>query len=171
MTDDAVKIENLVKYYDGRCILDGIDLKVPQGCIYGLLGRNGIGKTTLIRILLGQEMPTRGSTHILGVESGRLTAKQRGRIGYVAEGHHLIQNYKVSRVVELCRSLSLRWNKEFFEHLIETFRLPMDRKVSELSAGMRAELNLAMAMAIDPEVLILDDPTLGLDTVARTLMK
>ena len=57
MTDDAVKIENLVKYYDGRCILDGIDLKVPQGCIYGLLGRNGIGKTTLIRILLGQEMP------------------------------------------------------------------------------------------------------------------
>jgi len=167
MSDEAIKIEGLVKYYDGRCILDGIDLEVPAGCIYGLLGRNGIGKTTLIRILLGQEQATRGATHILGVESHQLSAKQRGRIGYVAEGHQLIQNYRVGRVAELCRSLSLRWNKEFFDQLIETFRLPMDRKVSEFSTGMRAELNLALAMAIDPEVLILDDPTLGLDTVAR----
>jgi ABC-2 type transport system ATP-binding protein len=157
MTDDAIKIKGLVKYYDGRCILDGIDLAVPPGCIYGLLGRNGIGKTTLIRILLGLENPTRGSTHIQGIESHQLTAQQKGKIGCVAEGHHLIQNYKVSRLVELCQSLALRWNREFFDHIIETFRLPMDRRVSQLSTGMRAQLNLALAMAIDPEVLILDD--------------
>ncbi len=167
MGDSPIVMENLVKYYDGRCVLDGIDLKVPRGCIYGLLGRNGGGKTTIIRILLGLEPATRGRTTLLGQDSAQLTAQTRSRIGYVAEGHHLIQNYKVRRLVGLCKGLAAHWNEAFFGHLIETFRLPMDRKVKELSAGMRAELNLALAMATDPELLILDDPTLGLDTVAR----
>jgi ABC-2 type transport system ATP-binding protein len=167
MNDSPIVIENLVKYYDGRCVLDGISLEVPRGCIYGLLGRNGCGKTTIIRILLGLEPPTRGRTELLGQDSTKLSAQIHGRIGYVAEGHNLIQNYKVRRLVGLCKGLSLHWNDQFFGRLIETFRLPMDRKVKELSAGMRAELNLALAMAIDPELLILDDPTLGLDTVAR----
>jgi ABC-2 type transport system ATP-binding protein len=167
MNDNPIVMENLVKYYDSRCILDGIDLKVPRGCIYGLLGRNGSGKTTMIRILLGLEPATRGRTLVLGEDSPRLSADAHGRIGYVAEGHHLIQSYKVRRLIGLCQGLSRRWNEELFGHLLEVFRLPLDRRVKELSAGMRAQLNLALAMAIDPELLILDDPTLGLDTVAR----
>jgi len=167
MNDSVIKVENLVKYFDGRCVLDGINLNVPRGCIYGLLGRNGSGKTTTVRILLGLESPTRGQTFLLDTKSTSLSAKVHGRIGYAAEGHNLIQNYKVSRLVKLCKDLSLQWNDEFFNHLIETFRLPTDRKVRELSIGMRAQLNLSLAMAIDPELLILDDPTLGLDTVAR----
>jgi ABC-2 type transport system ATP-binding protein len=167
MTDAAIRVENLVKYFDGRCVLDGIDLKIPQGCIYGLLGRNGVGKTTLIRILLGLDFPTRGQTYVFDVESDRLSARQRGRIGYVAEGHHLIQNYRVSKLAQITRKLSLTWNQEFFDHLMNQFRLPRDRKVKELSGGMRAQLNLALALAHDPEVLVLDDPTLGLDTVVR----
>ncbi len=167
MLDNVIEVEGLVKYFEGRCILDGIDFKVPRGCIYGLLGRNGSGKTTIIRILLGLEPPTRGRTFVLGQDSMTLSARTHGHIGYVAEGHHLIQSYKVRRLVNLCKGLSLHWNDEFFGHLMETFRLPMNRKVKELSAGMRAQLNLALAMAIDPDLLILDDPTLGLDTVAR----
>ncbi|MCX5643371.1 MAG: ABC transporter ATP-binding protein [Phycisphaerae bacterium] len=167
MNDSPIVVENLVKYYEGRCVLDGVSFTVPRGCIYGLLGRNGCGKTTMIRILLGLEPPTRGRTVVLGQDSTQLSANTHGRIGYVAEGHNLIQSYKVRRLVGLCKGLSLQWNEEFFGHLLETFRLPMDRKVKDLSAGMRAELNLALAMAIDPELLILDDPTLGLDTVAR----
>jgi len=167
MNDNPIVIEDLVKYYEGRCVLDGISLKVPRGCIYGLLGRNGSGKTTLIRILLGLEPPTRGRTLVLGEDSAKLSASTHGRVGYVAEGHHLIQSYKVRRLIDLCKGLSLHWNDEFFGQLMETFRLPMDRKVKELSTGMRAQLNLALAMAIDPELVILDDPTLGLDTVAR----
>jgi len=167
MSENVITIKNLVKFFDGRCVLDGINLNVPCGCIYGLLGRNGAGKTTIIRILLGLEPPTRGQTFMLDAESTELSAKIRGRIGCVSEGHNLIQNYKVGRLIQLCKDLSLQWNDEFFEHLIETFRLPMDRRVKELSMGMRAQLNLALAMAIDPELLILDDPTLGLDTVAR----
>jgi len=167
MPDNVIEVEHLVKYFGGRCVLDGIDLTVPRGCIYGLLGRNGSGKTTMIRILLGLEPPTRGRTALLGQDSTRLSAQTHGRIGYVAEGHNLIQNYRVRRLIDLCKGLSLQWDDEFFGRLIETFRLPMDRKVKELSAGMRAELNLALALAIEPELLILDDPTLGLDTVAR----
>ncbi len=167
MNDNPIVVEDLVKYYDGRCVLDGVSLQVPRGCIYGLLGRNGSGKTTMIRILLGLEPPTRGRTFVLGEESMRLSANAHGRVGYVAEGHNLIQSYRVLRLIGLCKGLSLQWNGEFFGRLVETFRLPMDRKVRELSAGMRAQLNLALAMAIDPELLILDDPTLGLDTVAR----
>jgi len=167
MSDNVIEVENLVKYFDGRCVLDGIDFSVPRGCIYGLLGRNGAGKTTIIRILLGLEPVTRGSTSILDTDSTSLTANIRGRIGCVAEGHNLIQHYKVGRLIQLCKDLSLKWNDEAFNHLIETFRLPTDRKIKDLSMGMRAQLNLSLAMAIDPELLILDDPTLGLDTVAR----
>lgn len=167
MDESVINIENLVKYFDGRCVLDGINLKVPQGCVYGLLGRNGAGKTTIIRILLGLDFPSRGQTFLLGKKSSKLSAKIRGRIGCVAEGHNLIQNYKVDRLIKLCKGLSLRWNNEFFNRIIETFHLPLDRKVKELSMGMRAQLNLALALATEPELLILDDPTLGLDTVAR----
>ncbi|MHC4110343.1 MAG: ATP-binding cassette domain-containing protein, partial [Planctomycetota bacterium] len=117
--------------------------------------------------LLGLEPPTRGQTFLLGAESTNLSAKVHGQIGYVAEGHNLIQHYKVGRLVKLCKNLSPQWNNEFFHHLTETFRLPIDQKVRELSIGMRAKLNLSLAMAIEPELLILDDPTLGLDTVAR----
>jgi len=167
MNDNVIVVENLVKYFDGRCVLDGIDFSVPRGCIYGLLGRNGAGKTTIIRILLGLEPATRGRTWLLDTDSTSLTANIRGRIGCVAEGHNLIQHYKVGRLIQLCKDLSLKWNDEAFNHLIETFRLPTDRRVKDLSMGMRAQLNLSLAMAIDPELLILDDPTLGLDTVAR----
>ena len=167
MSESIIHIENLVKYYSGRCVLNGIDLEVPRGCIYGLLGRNGVGKTTLIRILLGLEPPTRGRTLLLGEDSRQLSSAVKGRLGYVAEGHPLIQHYRVDRLIKLCRSLAQQWNGGFFDHLIKTFNLPKDRKVKELSTGMRAQLNLALAMATNPELLILDDPTLGLDTVTR----
>jgi ABC-2 type transport system ATP-binding protein len=167
MSENVVEVQNLVKYFDGRCVLDGINLKVPQGCIYGLLGRNASGKTTIIRILLGLEPPTRGKTFLLDTDSTKLSAKIHGKIGYVAEGHNLIQNYKVGRLIKLCKNLAIRWNNAVFNNLIETFRLPLDRRVKDLSMGMRAQLNLSLAMAIDPELLILDDPTLGMDTVVR----
>jgi len=167
MAKIVVEAQGLVKFYEGRCVLDGIDLKVPQGCIYGLLGRNGAGKTTLIRILMGQETPTRGQALVLGANSQRLSAAQRGRVGYVAEGHQLVPSWRVGWLGSLCRGLAPRWDERFFGHLVSTFKLPMDRKVKQLSTGMRAQLNLALAMAVEPELLVLDDPTLGLDTAAR----
>jgi len=168
MNDEAaIRVEGLVKYFDGRCVLDGVSFEVERGCIYGLLGRNGSGKTTIIRTLLGLERPTRGGSGLLGVDSQRLGAGDRGRIGYVAEGHELIGRLKVGQLIGLCKGVARRWNGELFGRLMEVFRLPRERKVKQLSQGMRAQLNLALALAVDPEVLVLDDPTLGLDTVVR----
>jgi len=167
MNETAIDVKSLVKYFGGRCVLKGIDLRIPAGCIYGLLGRNGVGKTTLIRILLGMEHPTRGSTALLGQDSLALTSAVKGRIAYVAEGHNLIQGYRVKRLIQICRSLARQWNEALCKRLVAQFRLPLDQKVKALSSGMRAQLNLALALATDPELLILDDPTLGLDTVVR----
>src|SRR4030042_4662128 len=119
MSENVIATENLVKYFDGRRVLDGIDLKVPEGCIYGLLGRNGAGKTTIIRILLGLEPATRGKTTVLGASSWQLPVSVLGQIGYVAEGHNLIPNYSVHRIVELYRNLSAKWNEQFFRRRIE----------------------------------------------------
>jgi len=140
MNDAMVQINNLTKYYDGRCILDEINLNIPQGCIYGLLGRNGIGKTTIIRILLGLEPPTRGATTLLGTDSFHLTARQRGRIGYVAEGHHLIQKYSVGKLTNLCRSLAIDWDQTLYDHLLQTFNLPKEQKIKKLSSGGPVDL-------------------------------
>ena len=115
MSEAVIQINGLVKYYSGRCVLDGVDLRIPKGCIYGLLGRNGAGKTTLIRILTGLDWPTRGETFVFGSSPKNLSAQQRGRIGYVAEGHNLIQNYTVGRLAGLCRGLSTKWNRQLFE--------------------------------------------------------
>jgi len=167
MSEYVIQTENLVKYFDGRCVLNGIDLKVPRGCIYGLLGRNGAGKTTIIRILLGLEPATRGKTMVLGASSWQLPVSVLGQIGYVAEGHNLIPNYTVQRIVQLYKELSAKWNEQFFSRLMDTFHLPVERKISQLSRGMKAQLNLSLAMATEPTLLILDDPTLGLDTVSR----
>ena len=167
MNNSVIKIDGLVKYFDARRVLNDVSLNIETGCIYGLLGRNGVGKTTLIRILMGLDNATRGSTAIFGVDSTALSPTDRGRVGYVAEGHHLIANYKVSHLVSLCKNLSLKWDEQLFNKIVGMFDLPLNRKVKQLSTGMRAQLNLALAMAVDPELLILDDPTLGLDTIAR----
>ena len=88
----------------------------------------------------------------MGEDSQDLSSQTKARVGYVAEGHHLIQAYRVKRLIQLCRALSPTWNEPFFNHLLKTFQLPLDRRVKALSAGMRAQLNLALAMAADPEV-------------------
>ena len=167
MENDVIRIERLVKYFDGRCVLDGIDLKIPRGCIYGLLGRNGAGKTTLIRILMGLEESTRGQALVFGAPGRQLTAGQKHNIGYVAEGHHLIGYYTPYKLMATCRDMCGKWDAATFDKLQDLFNIPMDRKIKQLSAGMRAQLNLAVALAMEPELLILDDPTQGLDTIVR----
>ncbi len=167
MSERVIEIEHLTKYYDGRCVLDDLCLSIPRGSVYGLLGRNGVGKTTLIRILLGLEPPTRGRVKINQIEPQDLTALDRSKIGYVAEGHNLIQRYKVEKLINLCKDIAINWDNDIFKKLTDLFNIPMQRRVKELSTGMRAQLNLALSLSIDPEILILDDPSLGLDTVVR----
>ena len=163
----VIEIDHLTKYYGTREIVRDLSLGVPGGSIYGFLGRNGTGKTTTIRVLLGLEDPTRGRTRVFGQDSRQLSPETRARIGYLPEGHHVYGWMTVKQCGQFQASYFPRWNQDIFEAVITHFRLTAKMKSGHLSRGQRAGLCLAMTLAPEPELLILDDPALGLDPVAR----
>jgi ABC-2 type transport system ATP-binding protein len=163
----VIEIDHLTKYYGPREIVRDLSLTVPAGATYGFLGRNGMGKTTTIRILLGLEDPTRGRTAIFGEDSRRLRPETRARIGYLPEGHHVYGWMTVRECGRFQASYFPNWNQDIFETVITHFRLTPKMKAAHLSRGQRAGLCLALTLAPEPELLVLDDPALGLDPVAR----
>jgi ABC-2 type transport system ATP-binding protein len=168
MTDTPViEIDHLTKYYGKREIVRDLSLTVPRGSIYGFLGRNGMGKTTTIRVFLGLEDPTRGGTRVLGEDSRHLRPETRARIGYLPEGHHVYGWMTVKECGQFQASYYPRWNQDIFEAVLTHFRLTPKMKAGHLSRGQRAGLCLAVTLAPEPELLVLDDPALGLDPVAR----
>jgi len=164
---NPIEIEHLTKYYGKHEVVRDLSLSIRKGQIYGFLGRNGAGKTTSIRILLGFEQPTRGSARILGEDSQEIRPETRGRIGYLPEGHHVYGWMTVRECGQFQGSFFPSWNQEIFEAVISHFRLTPKMKAGHLSRGQRAGLCLAMTLAPEPELLVLDDPALGLDPVAR----
>ena len=167
MTDYAIETGALSKRFKGKDALVGLTLRVPRGGVHALVGRNGAGKTTLLRTLLGFVRPSAGWSRVLGVDSGALTPDARGRIAYVNAEHALPGWMTVSRLREVHRPLYPRWNDETYRGVASHFRLSPRQEVSQLSRGERAGLALALALAQSPELLLLDEPTLGLDTVAK----
>lgn len=163
----VIEIDHLTKYFGTREIVRDLSLAVPAGSIYGFLGRNGTGKTTTIRVLLGLEDPTRGATRVFGEDSRHLSPETRARIGYLPEGHHVYGWMTVRECGRFQASFFPNWNQEIFEAVITHFRLTPKMKAGHLSRGERAGLCLAMTLAPEPELLVLDDPALGLDPVAR----
>ncbi|HLA83426.1 MAG TPA: ABC transporter ATP-binding protein [Thermoguttaceae bacterium] len=164
---DVIETRNLTKYYGPRCVVNAVDLHVPQGCVYGLLGRNGAGKSTLIKMLLGLVRPNYGETRLFGEDTDRLRPEDRARIAYLAEGHPLYRWMKIRDVVRLTQSFYADFNKELLARILDHFELSPNARIRRLSNGQRAQVSLALAVAQEPELLILDDPTLGLDTVVR----
>jgi ABC-2 type transport system ATP-binding protein len=166
-TAPVIEIDHLTKFYGSREIVRDLCLKVPPGSIYGFLGRNGMGKTTTIRILLGIEEPTRGRTRVFGEDSARLSPATRARIGYLPEGHHVYGWMTVRECGRFQASFFPNWNQDVFDAVITHFRLEPKMKAGHLSRGQRAGVCLALTLAPEPELLVLDDPALGLDPVAR----
>ncbi len=164
---DVIVTQNLTKYYDDHCAVNGLNLRVAQGTVYGLLGRNGAGKTTAIRMLLGMAHPSYGRSELLGEDSLELRPETRARIAYLAEGHPLYRWMTVGQAVDFTRGFYERWNQPLLEQILDHFELSPKRRIRRLSRGQQAQVALALAVATDPELLILDDPTLGLDTVVR----
>jgi ABC-2 type transport system ATP-binding protein len=164
---DAISTHGLTKYYAGRCVVNSLDLHVPTGSVYGLLGRNGSGKSTALKMLLGFVRPDRGTATLLGDDVAALPAATKARVAFIAEGHPFMQWMTVDEAVRFTRSFYARWNGELLDQILDHFALPRRAKIRRLSNGQRAQVSLALAIAPDPELLILDDPTLGLDTVVR----
>lgn len=167
MPDFVVETHGLTHYYGARKSVDSLDLAIPRGSIFALLGRNGSGKTTTIRLLLGLLEPARGRSSVLGHDSAALPPAVLGRIGYMNEEHRVYGWMRVEELERFQASFYPQWNREVYAAVIEHFHLDRRRKVRHLSRGARAGLCLALTLAPEPEFLILDDPGLGLDTVVR----
>jgi ABC-2 type transport system ATP-binding protein len=164
---DVITTHRLTKYYGRRPVVNNLELCIPQGTVYGLLGRNGAGKSTAIKMLLGMVHPDLGQSELLGENSAELRPETRARIAYLAEGHPLYRWMSVGQAVRFARAFYPRWNDSLLEQILDHFELSPKQKIRRLSNGQRAQVSLALAVASDPELLILDDPTLGLDTVVR----
>lgn len=165
--DYAIQTEGLSLQYKNKLALDHLSLAVPRGGIHAVVGANGAGKSSLFRVLLGFQSPTGGSACILGCDSGRLTQEMRGRIGFVNEEHTLPAWLTVDEVMRMQRRQYARWNQNRYDDVVGNFNVLPDQHIAQLSRGERAGVNLALALAQGPELLILDEPTLGLDVVAK----
>ncbi len=167
MSDHVIETRDLSKRYGDKFALRHLDLSVPRGRIHAIVGANGAGKSTLFRILLGFLPPSAGQARILGRDSQHLTPEDRGRIGFVNEEHTLPGWMAVQDITAAHRRLYPRWNQARFDDVLGHYHVLPTQKVSQLSRGERAGFNLALALAQGPELLVLDEPTLGLDVVAK----
>jgi len=165
--EDAIRTYRLTKYYGRRKVVDNLDLRVAPGTVYGLLGRNGAGKSTTLKMLTGMVRPDRGRIELLGEDVTTLSPQTRARIAYLAEGHPLYTWMTVGQAVAFTTSFYPNANRELAYQILDHFALSPRAKIGQLSKGQRAQVSLTLAIAPDPELLILDDPTLGLDTNTR----
>jgi ABC-2 type transport system ATP-binding protein len=159
--------QGLTRYFGSRKVVDQLTMDVPRGSVFAFLGRNGSGKTTTIRMMLGLSEPTRGSSMVLGHDSRHLPPEVIARIGYMSESHAMYEWMTVRQCGAYQARFYPRWNAKVFDSIVGHFHLDLRAKAGDLSRGERAGLSLAMTLAPEPELLILDDLAIGLDPVAR----
>jgi ABC-2 type transport system ATP-binding protein len=163
----VIRLQNVTKRYGSQTALDNVSLDVTPGTVCALLGENGAGKTTAIRILLGLTQPDEGHAAVLGLDSATQGQAVRSRVGYVPERPTLYEWMKVSEIGWFTAGFYPSGFYERYLKLAGGYQLPLARKIKSLSKGMRAKVSLSLALAHEPEVLILDEPTSGLDTLVR----
>ncbi len=163
---NVLVISDLTKGYTFRKkILNGVNLTIPTGSIYGLLGRNGSGKTTLIHTFMGLYRKDSGSVSVFGRDPYRNGPAILGRIGYVPETISVFDWINVGELIQFLRGIYQNWDNSYCYELLSRFELPLDVKIRDLSKGMKTKVSVVSALAHRPEFLVLDDPTLGLDQV------
>jgi ABC-type multidrug transport system ATPase subunit len=164
----AVETTMLSKFYDDHLALDRVDLRVPDGSVYVLVGANGAGKSTTFKILMNLERPDLGNVAVFGLDTGLDGPRVRARIGYVPEQHDPPYKWMTcARLLQHAAAYYPSWDIKYADHLVRSFQIHMDRKTGSLSKGEARRLQLVMAMAPRPPLLLLDEPTEGLDPVAR----
>jgi ABC-2 type transport system ATP-binding protein len=166
----AISIEGLTVCYGRTVACDAIDLAVGATEIVALLGRNGAGKSSLVRCIVGLRRPDAGSAFVLGGEAWTREAVLAGRVGVVPEEPDAPSNLDATQLGAASSWLVPRWDRAAFAERLDRFRVPARRAFGRLSKGQKSLLQLALALGHSPDLLILDDPTLGLDLVARDLV-
>ena len=164
----AITTSGLQKRYGSQEALGGVDLQVPEGSVYLLVGLNGAGKTTLIRTLLDLVRASQGEARVLGLRPDTDGPTVRAQIGYVPERHDWGYGWmRVGRLLRYHSTFFPAWDQAYAERLARLFELPLDRRYGRLSKGQARRVQLLTALAHRPAVLLLDEPTDGLDPVMR----
>lgn len=163
----VIRTQSLCKNYGPAEALRGLDLTVPRGSICGFLGRNGAGKTTTLKILMGLARPTSGGAEVFGLpcDSTFASLEIRTRAAFITEAKLLFPYMTVDQVIAFTRGFFPHWRADLEQHYRRLFELPADRNVRGLSKGMLSKLHLLLALCRNAELLILDEPTEGLDPV------
>ena len=164
----VIDTKELTKRYGAFEVVQSLNLAVEKGRITGFLGRNGAGKSTTIRMLLGITHPSSGAGTVLGraIDDPKQSVEMRRHVAYVAEDKQLYSWATVSEMIAFTRSFYADWQTDTERALLRRYALPPDRKVNALSKGMRTKLALLLALSRRPELLILDEPSEGLDPVS-----
>ncbi|MFO0905164.1 MAG: ABC transporter ATP-binding protein [Pirellulales bacterium] len=163
----ALRLHAVSKRFGQELALDDVSFEAPRGSVFALLGANGAGKTTAIRILLGLAAPDAGRAEVLGLDSATQSLEIRRRVGCVAERPTLYEWMSVDEIGWFAAGFHDPQFLPRYRELAAQYGLPANRKIKELSKGMRAKAALALALGNDPELLILDEPTSGLDPLVR----
>jgi ABC-2 type transport system ATP-binding protein len=163
----AVELRSLKKSFGDKVVLNDVSLEVPRGKTFAFLGRNGAGKTTTIRILLGLLRADGGEARVLGLDPTRRAMEIRRRVGYLAEDQQMFGWMRVEQLMKFIGAFYPTSNDSLRKRLAKKFDIPLKAKVKTLSKGQNVRLGLLLAMVHQPEVVILDDPTLGLDPIMR----
>lgn len=160
---NAIEINNLTKNYKGFT-LGPLSLELPQGCILGLIGENGAGKTTTIKAMLEMNRPDSGTIRLLGQE---ISAEQRNEIGVVLDEVGLPEGLNTRQIGKIMQNSFRSWQSDVYADYLKKFNLPENKKFKTFSKGMKMKLGLAIALSHQAKLLILDEPTAGLDPLVR----
>ena len=166
-TDPVIAVTNLSRSFGPKKALDDVTLSVSRGCVFGLVGENGAGKSTLIKHLLGLWRAETGSVRVFGMDPVSEPTGVLSRIGYLSEEPDLPGWMRVDELLRYTQAFYPRWDTTYPEHLRDEFGLNSDARIKTLSKGQRARLGLIAAEAHRPDLLILDEPSSGLDPIVR----
>ena len=167
MSVSVIETSGLSRRFGNTQALDDVTLQVQPGYVYGLVGTNGAGKTTLIKHILGLLKAKHGSIRVFGLDPVKDCVEVLRRIGYLSEERDLPEWMRIDELLRYTRAFHPSWDDSYAQELLQTFRLDPAKKVKNLSKGMRAQTALIAAAAHRPELLLLDEPSTGLDAVVR----
>ena len=163
----AVRTRELSRWFRHTHAVEKLNLEIPEGAIFALVGPNGAGKTTTIKTLMNILRPTAGSADVLGTDSQRLGPAEFSQIGYVSENQELPLWMTVGYLMSWLKLFYPAWDDAWAEELVRQLDLPRDRRLRDLSRGMRIKAALASSLAYHPKLIVLDEPFAGLDSLVR----
>lgn len=169
MNEAVVQVKNLTHYYGNKLVFENLNFEIKNGSIFGLLGKNGTGKTTTINILNGFLKQTSGQCLMFGEDSHSLSPQTKARVGFLIEGHIQYSFMNIKQIEKFYSAFYPNWKKEPYWELMKKLEVTENQKISKMSCGQRSQVALGLLLAQDPDLLILDDYSMGLDAGYRRL--